>query len=75
LENGKTPLSQFTPMTEYFNTKLEGYIRDVGNNFPTCLTLKIPSRKSETVFITFDGKVILDCRIFSSYASDGIFSH
>jgi hypothetical protein len=68
-------IQRFTPMTEYSITKLEEYIRVVGNNFTTCLPLKIQLRRSGNIFYYKGGKFILDCQIFSFYASDEIFCH
>jgi hypothetical protein len=53
-------------MTEYSNT------RAVGNNFPL---KKFHQEGRKMFFNTLDGKIILDCQIFSSYVNDGIFRH
>jgi hypothetical protein len=59
-------------MTEYSNNRLDEYIRAVGNNFPL---KKFHQEGWKMFFNTFDGKIILDCQIFSFHANDGIFRH
>jgi hypothetical protein len=62
-------------MMEFSNTSLEEHIMSAGNNYPTSMTLKIPSIGWKIIFINSDGKISFHCRIFSSHATDGIFHH